>query len=112
MNWLHLYNEEQLDKIVRNSFNKAKIIFKHSTRCSISSTAKGRLDRNSTPENTDFYYLDLIANRSLSNKVSTVFSIIHESPQILLIINGKCVYYKSHSSISFANIQEQLEVNQ
>jgi len=112
MNWIPLQSEEQIQEIVEKSREKAQIIFKHSTRCSISSMAKGRLDRSSAPENTDFYYLDLIANRNLSNKVSDTFSVHHESPQILLIKNGECVYDESHGSISMDEIEEQVAVNQ
>jgi len=111
MNWIPLQSEEQIQEIIKKSHEKAQVIFKHSTRCSISSMAKGRLDRSSAPENAEFYYLDLIAFRDISNKVSSEFDVHHESPQILLIKNGECVYDESHGSISMDEIEEQVSVN-
>ena len=70
--------------------------------------AKGRLERASAPDNADFYFLDLIANRNISNKVSAEFNVFHESPQILVIKNGECIYDESHGSITMDEIEEQV----
>lgn len=107
MNWHTLTTEDGLKEIIRASHEKPQAIFKHSTRCSISSMAKNRLDKSTTPEGIDFTYLDLIAYRSLSNKIADTFSVHHESPQILLIKNGECIYDESHNSISVDDIVEQ-----
>lgn len=107
MKWIELNDEGQLNTIKELSKNKPQLIFKHSTRCSISSMAKGRLERSIQPDNIDFYYLDLIKNRQLSNKVAENFSVFHESPQVLLIKNGACVYDESHSGIMMDDIVEQ-----
>jgi bacillithiol system protein YtxJ len=106
MNWISLTSEEQLAQIQEASFHKSQVIFKHSTRCSISSTALHRLERAEAPEDIDFYYLDLIQYRSLSAKVAEVFQVKHESPQILLIKNGECVYNESHFAIAMEEIVE------
>ena len=84
------------------------MIFKHSTRCSISAVAMQRLKRGMVPGEFDFYYLDLISYRSLSNQVADQFDVTHESPQILVIRNGECVYDESHMSISADEIIENL----
>ena len=107
MNWINLNDESLLNEIKVKSAEKPQVIFKHSTRCSISSMAKNRLDRAEQPEGIDFYYLDLIANRNLSDKVAEVFDVEHESPQVLLIKNGACVYDESHTGISIDEIEEQ-----
>jgi bacillithiol system protein YtxJ len=106
MNWISLTSEEQLAQIQEASFLKPQVIFKHSTRCSISSTALHRLERAEAPADIDFYYLDLIQYRSLSAKVAEVFKVKHESPQILLIKNGQCVYNESHFAIAMEEIVE------
>ncbi len=108
MNWIELKDADQLIEILELSKTKAQVIFKHSTRCSISSMAKSRLERVSPPNSIDFYYLDLIKHRSLSNKIAEDFSVDHESPQILLIKNSTCVYDESHSGIQMDEITEQL----
>lgn len=107
MNWIDLTDEQQLDSLKALSKLKPQLIFKHSTRCSISSMAKNRLERSTPPGNIDFYYLDLIRYRQLSQKIAEEFSVYHESPQILLIKNGTCVYDESHGGIQMDEIAGQ-----
>lgn len=107
MNWYPLTSEEQLVKIIEASHKKPQVIFKHSTRCSISGAAKARLDKATQPEGIDFHYLDLLSYRPLSNKIAETFHVHHESPQVLLIKNGECVFDESHLSIFMEEITEQ-----
>jgi bacillithiol system protein YtxJ len=107
MDWKILNDTAQLEEIKKRSFEKTQVIFKHSTRCSISSVAKSRLEKAQAPENIDFYYLDLISYRNISNEVAEKFDVFHESPQVLVIRNGECVYDESHMSISMNEIAEQ-----
>ena len=108
MNWIPLQSESQLQDIKTKSSERPQVIFKHSTRCGISAVAKNRLEKAGTPQGVDFYYLDLINNRSLSNKVAEEFKVRHESPQILIIRNGQCTYDESHMSISMDDIEVQV----
>lgn len=105
MNWIPLTEESQLDKIVENSNVTPQVIFKHSTRCSVSSMAKHRLDKNEAPSGINFYYLDLIKYRSISNRIADDFNVRHQSPQVLVIENGECVFNESHSGIDFDEIE-------
>ena len=109
MNWIHLTNERQLTDILTNSQSKPQVIFKHSTRCSISAVALQRLQKAKQPDGLDFYFLDLLAHRPLSNKVSEVFGVHHESPQVLVIKNGKCIYDESHLGISMMDIVQSAQ---
>ena len=106
MHWIHLTEEEQLKHIISKSQLRPQVIFKHSTRCSISAVALQRLQKTTQPSDIDFYFLDLIAYRALSNKISSKFNVYHESPQILVIKNGECVYDESHGSITMDEISE------
>ena len=108
MDWKELTSEEQLDTIRKESSGKIQVIFKHSTRCSISSMALNRLEKAKTLPPADFYYLDLIANRNISNSIAEQFDVYHESPQILLIKNGTCIYDESHSGITMDELIEQV----
>lgn len=85
------------------------LLFKHSTRCSISAIAKHRLEADwDLPETAvKPYFLDLIAYRRLSNQVAESFAVRHESPQVLLIHEGRCVYDASHLDISLEAIRER-----
>lgn len=110
MNWKTLTSEEQLSEINAASAHQPVAIFKHSTRCSISSMAKARLERAAEPDGLTFYYLDLIAYRSVSSKIAELYQVPHESPQILVIRNGACVYDESHSGILMDEIVAQAGV--
>jgi bacillithiol system protein YtxJ len=107
MEWIPLTDETQLQEIIHKSNSRPQVIFKHSTRCSISSVAMQRLKRGTLPEEVDFYYLDLITYRRLSTKVADQFDVAHESPQVLVIRNGECVYDESHMGISMSEILQQ-----
>lgn len=109
MTWIPLTSATQLDEIRELSATRPQLIFKHSTRCSISSMTLNRLERSGIPGNIDFYYLDLIKYRPVSNQVAELFSVHHESPQVLLIRNGECTYEESHSGITMAEIITQAE---
>lgn len=107
MNWKILSDPSQLETIKTESSQKPVVIFKHSIRCSISAMAKGRLERAQAPEGIDFYYLDLINNRGLSNQVADEFGVHHESPQILIIKYGQCIYDESHNGIDMQDIAHE-----
>ena len=104
MHWIHLTDEELLKQIISKSQIRPQVIFKHSTRCSISSMALQRLQRVSQPSDIDFYFLDLLSYRNLSNKIAQLFKVPHESPQVLLIRDGLCIYEESHMGISMNDI--------
>ena len=104
MEWIIINSSDQLKEIKEKSQTKLQVIFKHSIRCAISKMAKNRLEKSKIPDNIDFYYLDLINYRSLSRQVAEDFNIGHESPQVLVIKDGKCIYDESHSAISMENI--------
>ncbi|MBK8141537.1 MAG: bacillithiol system redox-active protein YtxJ [Chitinophagaceae bacterium] len=110
MNWIDLTSENQLKDIIASSYDRPQIIFKHSTRCSVSSIAFSRLKKSGPITNGDFFYLDLLSYRQLSNKIAELFKVPHESPQILLIKNGECIYEESHLGITADDLQEQLIV--
>src|SRR6201999_815290 len=100
MNWIALQTEAQLEEIRQRSAARPQLIFKHSSRCSATALVKGRMERSHQPQAIDFYFLDLIRNRPVSNKIVETFFVDHESPQVLLIRNGECVYDESHMGIT------------
>jgi bacillithiol system protein YtxJ len=108
MTWNQLQDKELLDKIIEESQENPVVIFKHSTSCSISAMALNRLERSwedSEMSNVKAYFLDLIAYRDVSNAIVEIFGVMHQSPQILLIKNGECVYDDSHMGISYQNLK-------
>jgi bacillithiol system protein YtxJ len=107
MQWNPITTIEQLDTISAASFTKPQVILKHSTTCSISKMALARLERSTTPFAIDFNFLDLLNYRPISQAITEKFEVVHESPQILLIKNGACVYEESHGGIQMEEIAEQ-----
>jgi bacillithiol system protein YtxJ len=111
MNWNKLTQAGQLAEIKALSESTPVMIFKHSTRCSVSSMSLDRLLRNwknGDEEKVVPYFLDLIANRELSNLVAREFGVPHESPQVLVIKNGEAIYDNSHYGISYPEIMNQI----
>lgn len=108
MHWIHLTDEAQLNKILCQSQEKPQVIFKHSTRCSISSVAFKRLQKADPPGHIDFHMVDLIAYRDISNKIVQMFGVPHESPQVLVIKDGECIYDESHLGIRMEDILESV----
>ena len=107
VNWQRLSSVDQLETIKEESKAQPVVIFKHSTRCGISSMALNRLEREWSEDlnNIKAYYLDLISYRQISNAIENEFGIYHESPQLILIENGKAVYDASHMSISTVELK-------
>lgn len=110
VNWIQLTELKTLEEIKRKSFDKPQVIFKHSTRCSISAMALNRFESkfDLIANKVDAYYLDLILFREISNEIAYQFNVTHQSPQVLLIINGECTYNASHSSINVGMVIEKL----
>jgi bacillithiol system protein YtxJ len=109
MDWITLTTSEEVRQIAERSQNRPQVIFKHSTRCSVSDMAKARLERaiNDLAVMADVYYLDLIRYRETSNFIAEFFGVKHESPQVLVIRNGKCILEQSHYDI---RPEEMIEV--
>lgn len=108
--WINLTDENQLNELLIESRSKAVIIYKHSTRCGLSTMAYQRLQKgwDQLKPQASLYYLDLIQYREMSNKVSEIFSVRHQSPQVLVIKNGVSVYMASHHEILVNDILEYL----
>jgi bacillithiol system protein YtxJ len=98
--WHPLSKEQQLDALIQSSHQCPQVIFKHSTRCSISRVALSRFDRiQPPPGSADYFLLDLLAFRPLSQVITERFGITHESPQVLVIRNGSCQFHANHLDI-------------
>jgi bacillithiol system protein YtxJ len=106
MQWKNITDVAQVSQIKQQE--GYSLIFKHSTRCSVSLMAKKRfeMDWSILPEDTSLYFLDLISYRDISAQVAETFQVHHESPQILLIKNGDCILDASHSDISAEEVAE------
>jgi len=108
MNWITLTSPDQLEALRAESKNQPVIIFKHSTRCSISQTALNRLERNWKDDemaSVKTYYLDLLSYREISQQIAEQLDVEHQSPQVIVLRNGEAVYDRSHFDIDFSSIK-------
>jgi len=109
MDWHPITEISQLDDIYKESFEVPCLIFKHSTTCPISFAAKMRVDDfDSSQSNVKSYFLDLLQFRSISNAISETFNVHHESPQLILLKDGECIYDESHLDITLSELSAQV----
>jgi|SRR5690554_2983588 len=105
--WQVLGRLEQLDTIVDESKSKPVAIFKHSTRCGVSRGVLKTFEKNYSlsKDQLSLYFLDLLANRDISNEIAARFKVHHESPQIVVIKNGAVVHHDSHNGIQASDLE-------
>jgi len=108
LSWTPLISVEEINTIKEISKNQSILIFKHSTRCGISRMIIKQFESLFNEENKQLkvYYLDLLSFREVSSKLSEVFQVIHQSPQLLVIKNGISVYNESHYEITKVNLSK------
>lgn len=105
MKWIVMNTRDHVDQLLENSCSSHQLIFKHSTRCSISSMALRRAEDNLPIQNLSANYLDLIAFRDVSNYIAELTGVTHQSPQIILIRNKEVIYHASHGSMDWKEIE-------
>ena len=105
MKKVDLTSLEQLEAIDKASYDAPQLLYKHSTTCGLCDIMWEEI------KNGDFVlnYLDLHQYRPISNEIEQKYNVQHESPQILLIRDGKCVYHASHRKINASETEKQLE---
>jgi bacillithiol system protein YtxJ len=103
--WIELKSIEQAKSYIDTS-EIPLVFFKHSTQCSISAMAINRLERDwkIDPLKVIPVYLDLISYRSVSNFLAEYLNVTHQSPQVLIVFNKKCIFSSSHNSITASSI--------
>jgi bacillithiol system protein YtxJ len=111
MHWKTIHTDKELEEAITESYEKPVLLFKHSTRCAISSMAFDRLDRNwedGEMKETIGYMIDVIGDRGISDSVQHRFGIRHESPQLLLLRDGKVIFHDSHMGIAYDSLRRAL----
>ena len=110
VNWINLTNLDEITDIKTLSISESIFIFKHSTRCGISRIVKKQFEKLllQNKNNIKVYYLDLLKYRNVSDAVSDIFQVKHESPQLLIIRNEEAVKHVSHYDITTISINKYL----
>lgn len=106
--WTPLTTAEQLQLSLQQSHERPQIYFKHSTRCIISKMVLKNFEEHfsALPENADALFLDLLQYRELSNSLAEQLHVKHESPQVIVVRNGKAIYHASHDSINTPDVAQ------
>ena len=109
--WEYITSTEQLTEVLSTTNEKPVLLFKHSTRCSISAMALQGFERNWTSESEfcGLYFIDLLKHRDVSNLAEELTGISHQSPQVIVIKGKEVVYDASHSSIDPRRIESILK---
>ena len=104
--WKNIESEDDLKEATQKSFHKKVVIFKHSTRCQISKMVLKNFEKEvaSSDKEVEYYFLDLIKYRPISNQIVEDFGVSHQSPQMIVLVDGKAVANASHQSISVSLI--------
>lgn len=89
-------DEQTLDGLFMLSHQRPVIIFKHSTTCPISAAAY----RQMSEVERGILLIVVQSARGVSNKVATLTGVRHESPQVIVLKNGKVVWSASHFNIT------------
>ena len=86
-------------------FKGSTFIYKHSTRCSVSLVAMKRLFAVDPREDEQWVYIDVVAQRSLSLALSEELNVWHESPQLIMLVDGKVMAHGSHHRVSETTVE-------
>ncbi|XOV66285.1 MAG: bacillithiol system redox-active protein YtxJ [Fluviicola sp.] len=106
--WTDLTSVDQLHEVLESAENKPVLLFKHSTRCSISSMAMNSFEGQWSTDNErcDLYFVDLLRHRDVSNAIAEELNVMHQSPQAILFDGSNVLYHASHSGIDARAIEK------
>ena len=103
---------ESIDGFIQASRNDTVLAFKNSSICPISSAARHELEswarENSSP---DVYMVTVQERRDLSNELSARLGVEHETPQVILVRDGKPLCVLNHYSIKKGRLDSILAQN-
>ena len=87
------------------------LIFKNSTQCGVSRFAMNEFKKYAEESSVimEYYIVNVIENRQLSQKISEITGITHQSPQVIYIKDGHPVWNVSHMRITKREITSLME---
>lgn len=109
--WNVLSEEDQVDNVLAASGHRLQLVYKHSHTCGICHAAKENIESSfdEIKKHVDMHFVNVKKNRPVSNALAEQLNVRHESPQVLIIDQGECVWHKSHWSIKADAIMEALD---
>ena len=107
--WITITSIDQLNKIWEQSLTQPAVFFKHSTRCSISSMVLRSFERAWITDDTQLFFIDLIAHSDVSNRLTEISHVEHQSPQVIVTKKNNVIYHDSHGTIDAEKIQQLIK---
>ena len=109
--WNVLTEEQQVADVMKASNDMPQLVYKHSHTCGICHVAKERIEESfdEIKKCADMHFVNVKKSRTVSSAFAEKLGIRHESPQVLIIDQGECIWHQSHWSIKGDAISEALE---
>ena len=105
-NFLKLADKDTLSKLLTDSNLHPVIVFKHSNSCGISARAYREMEQLDGVN-----ILDVQQSRELSRELATITGVAHESPQVIVLKDGKAVWNASHFDVKAGAVAAALQAN-
>ena len=99
-----IHTTDELDALIEQSGEKPIVLFKHSTTCPISHGVYKEVSN----ADADINLIVVQNSRNVSTAVAEKTGIRHESPQALILKNGKVVYHASHYDVTANDINSEI----
>jgi bacillithiol system protein YtxJ len=107
-----IMNDKDWDMVLAESKKGSVFVFKHSTECEISAGAAFRTNewlKKAAKKTPKFYFVKVIERKPVSQKIAKRINVTHESPQLLLLKDGKHVWNTSHKKITAKAIEGAIQ---
>lgn len=103
-NFLQVDDRAALDNLFADSKTRPVIVFKHSNSCSISSRAYREMEQF----DGDVNILVVQSARDISRELANLTGVRHETPQVIILRDGKAVWDASHFDVNAAAVADAL----
>ena len=101
-----LESTERLAELFESSNEKPVVLFKHSVTCPISADVYNEVSN----ADAEINLVVVQSARNISNAIAERTGIRHQSPQALVLKNGKAVYHASHYDVTAEEINAKLKM--
>ena len=106
---IELHEEQDLQPLLEHSQKKPVVFFKHSTQCSRSAVAHDEVQKfASRHPDVPCGMVLVIEDRELSESMEERFGVRHESPQAIVVSNGKPVWHASHLRVTAKALEDAI----
>ena len=105
-NFIRIEDRAAWGQLLTASKERPILIFKHSNACGVSSAAFREMEKL---ENVNL--LEVQSARELSNEIEATTGVTHETPQVIVLRDGKAVWNASHYRVKADTVSEALQAN-